>query len=97
MARRRRAEDDFFFEDHNPFDWNPAAADILGNMPRYQSFMNDEMSQWLLDTAFFNEEISRADRAVARGWIREYFDEQWGYDIFEEFNWVLWRQEWGTP
>jgi hypothetical protein len=85
------ARDDYFFEDHNDFDWDPRAEDVLDNMERYQSFMNDEMSKWLLDVAYFNNEVSRSDRTVAREWIAEYWQDHWGYSFREQFDWTGWR------
>lgn len=89
------ASDDYFFEDHNPYGWDDAAEGMLEGMGRYQSFMNDDMSMWLIDAAFFNEDISTADRAMAREWISEYWEEHWGYDFMEEFDWDAWREYMG--
>lgn len=85
------APKDYFFEDHNPYNWPESVDPMLHYMSRYAGFMNDDMSQWLLDTGFFNDEVSRADRTVAREWIREYWPERWGYDFYRQWNWKAWR------
>lgn len=81
-----------FFDSHNEHDWDPGAADILSNMERYRDFMQDDMSQWLLDTAYFNSDIPRSDRGVARAWVEEYWLERWGYVFTDQFDWAAWRQ-----
>jgi hypothetical protein len=80
-----------FFDDRNDFDWSPWVEDALSSMDRYTSFMGDEMSQWLLDTAYFNDEVSSSDRGVARAWVEEYWINHWGYVFHDQFDWNLWR------
>jgi hypothetical protein len=80
-----------FFDDENQYDWNPGAEHLLDSMPRYTEFMQDETAQWLLDTAFFNDEVSRSDRGVARAWVEEYWITQYGYIFHDQFDWAGWR------
>lgn len=84
------AKDDFF-DEHNPMDWDPKIEHLLDSMPNYNQFMNDEMAQWLLDTAYFNQETTRADRGVARAWVEEYWIEEYGYIFHDAFDWAGYR------
>jgi hypothetical protein len=81
-----------FFENNNDYHWNPGSEDILQAMPQYRAFMQDETAQWLLDVGYFNNEVSRADKGVARAWIEEYWIQQYGYIFHDQFDWAAWRQ-----
>lgn len=54
--------------------------------------MDDEMARWLLDTAFFERDMPRADRGIARAWIEEYWINQYGYIFHDAFDWAAWRE-----
>lgn len=85
-----------FFEDHNPFDWDSDVERMLKSMPDYKQFMQDPVSQMLLHAALFDYDVEAGERLVARHMIQEYWEDHWGYEFDDFFDWDGWR-DWVSP
>lgn len=64
--------------------------------PDKPEMFNDEYLQDLFDRAWFNPDVSRADRVAAREELRDYVEDVYDLDFDELFDWEDWAEWYET-
>jgi hypothetical protein len=78
----------------NP-DWSETEKALFEQMAHDTDALDDPMLQSIFDTAYFNFDISKEQRADARETLRSYVKEVYGFDFDTWFDWAAWREMYG--
>lgn len=87
------ANDDDGFEDYSPgYGWDDRQSSMVEHVAEYdREVLGDQHALDLIDAAFFDMDLSRGERDLARAEAAFYFDDEFGIDLFDVWDYDDYR------
>lgn len=79
------------WEEYNPFGWDDSIAHMWDSVTHGQSWAGDDYAKSLFATAYVDD-VDPAVRGYAREALSDWFQEEYGLDWDDQFDWESWRE-----
>lgn len=79
------------WDEYNPQGWDTQVAHLWDDATNGAGWEHDDYGKMLFDTAYIDEYASTSAKQVARDMLREYFEDQYGIDWDDAFDWEAFR------